>query len=527
VVDLPEATARYNPRMSLKRVRGYAGSVLIISGVTALASLLRPSVESSDLTMLYLLGVVVVAISFGLGPAIAAAVLGVSAFDFLFVPPHFTFRVSDARYFVTFGVMLIVAAITGTLTARLRDQRERALVRERRIGALYRLSHDLALQSGATDVLATAVQHVEEVLGVQALATVPAGEGDVEIAAGDRSLLETETEKEAARWCLRSGRPAGLPTPGDSGSRVLHMPLVVGTSVRAVLSLRPREAQPLDPERLDLLRAFSSLSGLALERCRMADEARRTQTEMEAERARSALLSSVSHDLRTPLAAITGAATTLRDEAYENGPQGLVTRRELAETIADEAHRLNRLIGNLLDMTRLESGTLRVHKEWHSLEEIVGVALTRLGPELHGREIQVSLTSLPLIPMDDVLFEQVVRNLVDNAVKHSGSNKPILLEARLEDSTLCLEVADFGKGLPPGDEGRVFEKFYRGHGASVREGAGLGLAICRGIVEAHGGTVEAANRAGGGALFTVRLPIEGSPPTIESESLPEPHEANP
>lgn len=513
--------------MSSRKVRGYAGSVLVIAGVTVLASLLRQSVESSDLTMLYLLGVVVVAISFGLGPAITAAVLGVCTFDFLFVPPHFTFRVSDARYFVTFAVMLIVAAITGTLTARLRDQREHALVRERRIGALYRLSHDLALRSGAADVLATAVHHVEEVLGVQALATAPAGEGHAEITAGCSSLLEADADKEAAHWCLRSGRPAGLPALGDTGSPVFHMPLVVGTNVRAVLSLRPLDAQPLDPERLDLLRAFSSLIGLALERCRMADEARRTQAEMGAERARSALLSSVSHDLRTPLAAITGAATTLRDEAYENGAKGLVTRRELAETIADEAHRLNRLIGNLLDMTRLESGTLRVHKEWHSLEEVVGAALTRLGPELHGREIQVSLTSLPLIPMDDVLFEQVVRNLVDNAVKHSGSDAPILLQARLEESTLRLEVADFGKGLPPGEEGRVFEKFYRGHGASDREGAGLGLAICRGIVEAHGGTVEAANRAGGGAIFTVRLPIEGSPPTIESESLPESREVHP
>ena len=359
--------------MPLTKARGYAGSVLVVAGVTALALLLRQSLESSDLTLLYLLGVVVVAISFGRGPAITAAVLGVLAFDFLFVPPHFTFRVSDVRYFVTFAVMLSVAVITGTLTARLREQREHAR--------------------------------------------------------------------------------------------------------------------------------------------RMAEQARRTQSQIEVERARSAVLSSVSHDLRTPLTAITGAATALRDDAA----LGTDTRRELAETIADEAQRLNQLIGNLLDVTRLESGALHVQKEWHSVEEVVGAALTRLGPVLAGRKVDVSLRGLPLIPMDDILFEQVVRNLVDNAIRHSGTEEPVLIRGRLEDGELRLEVADSGRGLSQEEKSRVFEKFYRGSG-SAHGGAGLGLAICRGIMEAHGGTIEAANREGGGAVFTVHLPVHGTPPTIESET---------
>ena len=497
------------------KARGYAGSVLIVAGVTALAQLLRQHLESSDLTMLYLLGVVVVAISFGRGPAITAAVLGVLAFDFLFVPPHFTFRVSDARYFVTFAVMLAVAVITGTLTARLREQREHARIRERRIAALYRLSHDLALQSGAVDVLVTAVAHVQEVLGVRAIASIPTNDGTVECSAGDPSILESGADREAVQWTLRSGRPGGL-APGAPGPGMVHVPLDSGTGVRAVLSLRLHSGQVLEPERLELVRAFASLIGLALERCYMADRARQTQSLIEVERARSALLSSVSHDLRTPLTAITGAATTLRDDA--SGALGAITRRELAETIADEAQRLHRLIGNLLDLTRLESGTLRVHKEWHSVEEVVGAALTRLGPEINGRTIQVSLAGLPLIPMDDILFEQVVRNLVDNAVRHSSNDGPILIHGRLEDEELRLEVCDSGRGLSEEEEGRVFEKFYRGRGASHRGGAGLGLAICRGIVEAHGGTIEASNRAGGGAVFTVRLPVQGNPPTIESEA---------
>ena len=507
------------------KARAYAGSVLVTAGVTILALLLRQSLESSDLTMLYLLGVVVAAISFGLGPAIAAAVLSVLAFDFLFVPPHFTFRVSDVRYLVTFTIMLVVAVITGTLTARLREQRERAKVRERRIAALYRLSHDLAAQSGARDVLATAVAHVQEVLGVRALASVPTDDDAVESPVGDPSVLETEADSEAVQGTLRSGRPAGLTEGGAAGSRVLHMPVVAGSDVRAVLSVRLHSGQVLEPERLELFRAFSSLIGLALERCRMEDRARHTQSQIEIERARSALLSSVSHDLRTPLTAITGAATTLRDDA--SGALGASTRRELAETIADEAQRLHRSIANLLDVTRLESGTLQVHKEWHSVEEVVGAALTRLGPELDGRTIQVSLTGLPLIPMDDILFEQVVRNLVDNAMRHSGNDEPVLIHGQFEDHELRLEVSDSGRGLTEEEESRVFEKFYRGRGASNRGGAGLGLAICRGIVEAHGGTIEAANRAAGGAVFTVRLPVEGSPPTIESEVDPGLREARP
>ena len=507
------------------KARAYAGSVLVTAGVTILALLLRQSLESSDLTMLYLLGVVVAAISFGLGPAIAAAVLSVLAFDFLFVPPHFTFRVSDVRYLVTFTIMLVVAVITGTLTARLREQRERAKVRERRIAALYRLSHDLAAQSGARDVLATAVAHVQEVLGVRALASVPTDDDAVESPVGDPSVLETEADSEAVQGTLRSGRPAGLTEGGAAGSRVLHMPVVAGSGVRAVLSVRLHSGQVLEPERLELFRAFSSLIGLALERCRMEDRARHTQSQIEIERARSALLSSVSHDLRTPLTAITGAATTLRDDA--SGALGASTRRELAETIADEAQRLHRSIANLLDLTRLESGTLQVHKEWHSVEEVVGAALTRLGPELDGRTIQVSLTGLPLIPMDDILFEQVVRNLVDNAMRHSGNDEPVLIQGQFEDHELRLEVSDSGRGLTEEEESRVFEKFYRGRGASNRGGAGLGLAICRGIVEAHGGTIEAANRAAGGAVFTVRLPVEGSPPTIESEVDPGLREARP
>lgn len=498
------------------RAAGYAGALGTVAGATLLAAFLHRHSESSDLTMVYLLAVVISAIAFGRGPAIVAALVSVLVFNFMFVPPRFTFHVADTRYLVTFAVMFVVAVITGTLTAMLREQRERALLRERRIASLHRLSHDLALRSTSSEVLEAAVARVGEMPGIQAAAALPDDAGRIQWVTGDPSILGSEEERSAAAKAMLQGRMAPA-THGGAGRETVHLPLVAGTRVNGVLSLRATPQTFVDPERMEMIRAFSNLTALAIERCRLADDARKVQTQVATERARSALLSSVSHDLRTPLAGIMGAASTLRDAqgAIENG-----ARRELADTIFDQAERLNRLIGNLLEMTRLESGTLRVKKEWHSVEEVVGSSLTRLGPDLADREVQVSLASdLPLVPMDDVLFEQVVRNLIENAHKYSPPGHPITIGGSVEGEMLRLDVADRGEGLETGEPERVFEKFYRGARATARPGAGLGLAICRGIVEAHGGTIVASPRSGGGSIFTVRLPLGGPPPVIEGEPL--------
>ncbi len=492
-----------------------AGGVLsILVACTLLAALMTPHFDSAGLTMVYLLGVVVVAIAFGRVAAVAAAILSVAIFDFAFVPPRFTFRVHDTQYLVVFAVMLAVALVTGTLTSRLREQREAARDRERRTAALYRLTHDLAVRSSTIDVLRAAVERIGEVAGAPIAALTPDGDGALRVVAGAESAVATDAEWTAAEWAFTNGQIAGALSRIPPNARGIHFPLLAGTKVLGVLSMMPiasNTSLPATLEAIELLRALTAQTALALERCRLSEEAQHAQRAADLERTRSALLSAVSHDLRTPLAAITGAASGLRrGNALQEA-----TRRDLADSITEEVERLDRLIANLLDMTRLESGIPRVNKEWHSIEEVVGAALTRLESELDGRPVRLAFPrDLPLVPVDDVLFETVVRNLIENANKYSPPHLAIEVSAALEDSALRLEVADRGPGLAAGEEQRVFEKFYRGKPASGRPGSGLGLAITKGIVEAHGGTIEAENRGGGGASFRVRIPLEGPPPGV-------------
>jgi two-component system sensor histidine kinase KdpD len=271
-----------------------------------------------------------------------------------------------------------------------------------------------------------------------------------------------------------------------------------------------------EPDRLEMLQAFADQTAVALEREQFAEQAEHSRVDAEAERARNALLSSVSHDLRTPLAVITGAATGLRDAGDAMPAE---TRRELADTIADEAIRLNRLVGELLDMTRLESGALVMRRGWHSLAEIVGGVLERLERAEPGRHVNLHASpELPLASVDDVLVGQAVHNLVENALQLSAHESPVEVAIERAEDGIAIEVRDRGPGLEPGEETRVFEKFYRGGSRKDRHGAGLGLTIARGIVQAHGGTLTASARPGGGAVFRIRLPIGGEPPAIDREA---------
>jgi two-component system sensor histidine kinase KdpD len=271
----------------------------------------------------------------------------------------------------------------------------------------------------------------------------------------------------------------------------------------------------LAPEQLHLLETFASQIALGIERAALAEAAQQAQVQIETEQLRNSLLSSVSHDLRTPLAAIAGAASSLLED---HAALDASMRHELCQTIAEEAHRLNRLVNNLLEMTRLESGAIHVHTEWQPLEEVVGAALARLEAQLADRPLTTHLPAdLPLVPLDSVLIEQVLINLLDNAVKYTPPGSPIRLSAWAAQDAVTVEVADQGPGLPPGEENRIFEKFYRVPHTTRPGGAGLGLTICRGIVAAHGGRMWAANRPGGGTLIRFTLPLTGTPPVVIPE----------
>jgi two-component system, OmpR family, sensor histidine kinase KdpD len=498
----------------------YFGALAAVGGCTVIAELMQRRFDLSNLTMVYLVGVVVSAIAFGRGPAIFSSMLSVAAFNFFFVPPRFTFDVADPRFLVTFAVLLLVAVVIATLTARLREQLDRTRQRELRTAALYRLSHDLAASSTAAEVAGAAVLRISEIMGARVAVLAPDADGRLRVAAAAGAPASDPpawVDPAAARWAHENGELAGSGTAVLPDATGVFAGLRGPTRVLGVLAVEARD--PLrfrDAERAHLLRALASQTALALERCRLAGEAETARTQAEAERTRSALLSAVSHDLRTPLAAITGAASGLRDAP---GTMSEAIRRDLADTIVTEAQRLNRLIGNLLEMTRLESGAVRARKEWHSLEEIVGAALGRLEATLGNRPIHLDLLpDLPLVPLDDVLFEQVVFNLVENADKYAPVGSPIDISAVIEGGELRFEVADRGPGFAPGEERRVFEKFNRGAAGAGRSGVGLGLAVCRGMIAAHAGTITAANRPDGGAILTVRLPLGGAPPVIEAES---------
>jgi two-component system sensor histidine kinase KdpD len=510
----------------------YGWGLAVVALCTGLAWLVLPVFAEANLIMIYLLGVVAVAWRYGRGPSIWASVLSVAAFDFYFVSPYLTFAVSDVEYLLTFTVMLLVALVVSTLTVRLRQQAEAARQRERRTATLYAMSRDLASIRDTDGLLAAATRHMREVFESQVVVLLPDASGRLQARRAGRQDSSSRDQRElvldakelgVAQWVYTHQQMAGQGTATLPSAEALYLPLLASRGTIGVLGVRPAQARTLlAPEQVHLLETFASQTALAIERATLAEEAQQAQVGIETERLRNTLLSSVSHDLRTPLAAITGAASSLLEgEAALDTP----TRRELLQMIYEEADRLNRLVSNLLQMTRLESGPIQLEKEWQSLEEVIGVALTRLAERLQAHPLTTHLPEdLPLLPFDSVLVEQVLINLLDNAIKYTPPGTPITVSAWTNNETVTVEVADSGPGLPPGNEQRIFEKFYRALRAGEGSGAGLGLTICRGIIEAHGGRIWAESRPGGGAALRFTLPVQGTPPpmTTEPEWLAEP-----
>lgn len=496
----------------------YGRGMVVVVLCTLLVVAIRrwlPMVAEANVVMIYLLGVVFVATRYGRGPSITASILSVAAFDFFFVLPYLTFAVADTQYLVTFLVMLVVALVISTLTTRMQQQAEAARERERRTAALYAMSRDFASTRGLDNLLQAAVRHIEETFDAQVAVLVTNAQGQLHIQSGSADFVDDGNERGVAQWVYDHREAAGLGTNTLPGSDALYLPLSASRAVLGVIGVRPRQTRRmLDPEQFHLLETFVNQAALAIERAHLANETEQAKVQIETERMRTSLLSSVSHDLRTPLATITGAATSLieGDAALD-----ATTRHDLTQAIAEEAERLNRLVRNLLDMTRLESGAVEVRKEWQPLEEVVGAALGRLDSQLGDRPLDIAIPAdLPLVPIDGVLIEQVLINLLENALKYTPPGSPLTIAARTMDGAIMVEVADRGPGFRPGDEQRIFDKFYRADGAQSG-GVGLGLAISQAVIRVHGGEIQAVHRRDGGAVFRFTLPLEGTPPQIEVE----------
>ncbi|HEX4354660.1 MAG TPA: ATP-binding protein, partial [Polyangiales bacterium] len=442
---------------------------------------------------------------------------------FFFIPPYFTFDITDFRHAVTFFVMFLVATLISGQTQRIRNQAATARERESRTAALYALSRELSGARTFERVIDAAAGHLERAFASRVVVFAANSGATLERVRANETLPEpNERERSVSEWVFAHQREAGRGTDTLPGGDALFMPLMASGGVVGVLALHPAQLDRFDAlEQRRQVDAFAAQLALAMERAKLAEETEKARLQVETEQLRNALLSSVSHDLRTPLAVITGAASTL----VESGARvDEAERADLTETILEEAERLNRLIRNLLDMTRLESGAVKVKKDWMSLEEVVGTALNRVDGRIAKRDVKVELPTLPLMPFDGLLVEQVLINLLENALKYSQG--AIEIGAKLGEREIEVQVSDRGPGIPAGEELRVFDKFHR----AVREhspgGVGLGLAICRAIITAHGGKIWVARRVGGGASFHFTLPLEGEPPSVpmpersDRESVP-------
>ncbi len=520
----PPPPARREPSPTPLPLAGAAAAVVVTALCTILSWYGFGQHELADVVMVYLLGVVVVAMRFGYLPSLLTAVLGVVAFDFFFIPPYFSFAVSDFRHTLTFGVMLLVAFVISHLTKRIRDQADSARRSERRTASLYAISRELAFATSRDRLLEAAARNLHEIFGVRVAVLLPGPDAALESVYAERDTLQTgDKDWGVAEWAWLHQRPAGVGTDTLPSSRGLFLPLKGARGRVGILALYPSAETRLgDPDERQLLDTFAGLVGSAIERTLLADEARRARLRAETEQLRNSLLSSVSHDLRTPLAVVTGATSSLLDE---HGPRDEATRRELLQTAHEEALRLNRLVRNLLDMTRLEAGALKVQKELQPIEEVVGGALDRMEDRLRGREVRTSIPDdLPLVPFDSALIEQVLINLLENATKYTPPASPIDVAARAVDDSVMIEIADRGPGVKPEDADRVFDKFYRAR-ESEGGGVGLGLTICRGIVSAHGGRIWVEQRSGGGASFRFTLPLERTASVKSLPRLPQRSEA--
>jgi len=491
-------------------------SVLLVLLVSLVSIPIHWVIEPVNLVMLHLAAVVVAALFLGRGPAILASLLSVLTFDFFLVEPRLSFTVADSQYLLTFLGLLMVGLVISNSAALLRNQVQALRTREAHLDALNSLSRELTRAINLEEMLHSVVTHVDNVFDRPVAILLPVND-KLQSVAVSRDLALSAGDLDAAMQAYRQHCPTGKGTDILPGADLFCLPLETAlTSVGVIGVSCKSNLQGVTVDQRQLLDGFSSLAALAIERARLAEQASQAKILENTERLQAALLNSISHELRTPLVSITGALSTLADAPMplEAGEPEKTAWREMVDTAYDEAQRLNMLVGNLLDMTRLEAGAFRLNPEPCDIQDLLGIALARFAQRHDTHPIQVSLPeALPLVSIDVALMAQVLMNLLDNAVKYSPDQATIEIKGWLEKHEVVLVVMDQGIGIPEADLPKLFDKFFRTTRSHGIGGIGLGLSISKGIVETHGGRMWADNRPSGGAVIGLALPIETTQPT--------------
>ena len=510
-----EPTGRAKPHLELSREvhwSRYGWAAAVTAACTGVAFVMDPTFSETNVAMIYVLGATIAGLRLGRGPGTLTAVASVAAFDFFFVPPRMTFQVSDAQYLITFLVMLAVTLTIGNLMANVRQQNRVAGARERRTALLYAMSRELAGTRGSDSMARVAVRHVAEVFDASAVVLTPDASGRLRYPTGSAEEGSFRgADLSVAQWVFDHGQRAGLGTDTLPAAPAVYLPLRGARGALGVLGVLPaNRRRVLLPEQRHLLETFAGQIALAWERVALGEEAAKSRIAAESESLRNTLLASISHDLRTPLAVIAGAASTLARHGATLEP---AARKSLASSIEEQAHEMSNLISNVLDLMRLESGRVELRRDTHAVEDLVGAALHRLEPRLQHHPVSIDLPDdLPGVSVDPVLVSQVLANLLENAAKYTPAGTRIRISAVAEAAMVRVLVEDEGPGLPPGDPRLLFEKFQRGSEESPVVGAGLGLAICSAIVAAHGGEIKAGQGAQRGARFEFTLPVAVATP---------------
>lgn len=492
----------------------YIFSIALITGWTAFIKKFIPDIEIVNLAMTYLLLNLVVAVRYGQGPSLVASFLSVACFDFFFVPPFNTFAVSDGKYIVTFLSMFTVTLLTSRLMIRLRRSAEAASARERYTSDLYSLSREMTTGSHTSDIVTrdivkNVIHKLSDVIDADVVVFLGA---DPELmfleATTNLHWKFSPTDHAVSQWVCKNGKVAGLGTQTLPSAKTTFFPLIASRGILGVVGLHPHTNPELSLSNFHFVESVIGQLSLTLERAMLSEEALEAEKEAEREGFMSTLLSSVSHDLRTPLTSIAGAASTLLTQEEKLSSND---HKKLLEMIGDESNHLNRLVSNILQMTKIDSGHINARKELHSLEEIIGSALDRLDSLLGSRMIQAEISeTLPMVPMDDLLIEQVLTNLIENALRYTPEGSPIDIRVFQEGKSVTVEILDRGPGIPDCDKRKIFEKYFRsGHQKALQDvlGTGLGLAICAGIIKAHQGHIGVKDRDGGGSIFYFSLPL--------------------